>query len=149
MSRILTKSILKDTRVTNINKPSVATGYNNGITQEQFVQEVFKSETGRTNWLLFEDNITAGGQTQVLSQQLNTKGLQIVTTVTVADDGVLLPKAIKYMTIEVLNTDSNDLTVYPVVGEYLDTVLNGSTTIASNTRTKFLARSNGQWITLP
>ncbi len=148
MTKVLPKSILKE-RVTNINKPSVATGYNNGITQEQFVSEVFRNEQARPNFTLIETGITAGGATQALSYQLNNKAVQVISTVTVANDGVLLPKAVKYMTIKVVNKDAaNDLTVYPVIGQYMDGVINDSVIIAPNENVTFIADTNSNWVSI-
>lgn len=91
--------------------------------------------------------VSAAGATQGTATAL-TKDINAVYTVS-AGEGVRLPTAIPGMGIIVINTNANNLLVYPATGAYIDSnPINSPYTLLAGTQKQFVAPTTINWYTL-
>jgi len=93
------------------------------------------------------DGITAhsgGGQANAVPL---TSLLNRVTTVAVANDSVLLPKAVAGLKVRVSNAAANNLGVYPSTGDAINALSANAMYAQATGRVDFICYTTGTWQT--
>lgn len=104
--------------------------------------------------MLFQNGLTAVGNSQATSLQLPDRIAVLQVDTSSASTGVALPSALAGVVIYVNNNTSNNITVYPSIANNpvtaaQDTFNNNATsfTLNANTGTSFVCGKNGRWFT--
>ncbi len=120
---------------------------NNGTSQAKLVSEVFQSREARVNFAIFEEIVADNDGTQANGFQSNNVGIQIITSPT-PDSAVKLTKAQTGLTIRMVNNTEAGLVIYPILGDKMKGVTNGSFILAAATSVTFIAVSGDNWINI-
>lgn len=109
--------------------------------------------TGGQN-LLFQNGITAIGNSQATSVQLANQVAILQVDTSSASTGVAMPPAVAGVSITVINNTSNNITVYPSIANNQatsaqDTFNNNASsfTLNANTGAGFTCGKSGRWFT--
>ena len=123
------------------NEDKVGIGLNNPTSMLHSAEDIF----AETYYLRSTENGITASTTQEQGQQPLTKDISEIDVCENVNDVVTLPSAIEGRVINIINTGVQTLQVFPASGDYMNLVLDTSTTVNTYASSIFVCYKTGYW----